>query len=359
MTREGRAPQHVELGADPAGADTVVKADVTSPNTPVRRWIARALEGLAYRYGLVGVWVVLIAVFSAMRPSTFLTASNFAVMFGSQASAIILALALVVTLSVAEFDLSVASTMGLCATLIAVLNGLHQWNVALSVLVGLASGLAVGALNGWLVVYVGIDGIIVTLGMATLLVGIAIWASSEQAIGGVSSGLTSAMNQHVLGISASFFYALAIAAVIWYVLRRTPLGRHMLFIGHNREVARLVGIHVARVRFGAYVVGGLVAAASGVVAVGVGGGFLADTSQSLLLPAFAAAFLGAAVVIPGRFNAWGTVIAILFLNTGITGIELVGLSGTSWISQVFYGGALVVAVTVSGVISRQRRAKAS
>lgn len=97
------------------------------------------------------------------------------------------------------------------------------------------------------------------------------------------------------------------------------------------------------------------AAMAGVVEVAISGGFLADTSQTLLLPAFAAAFLGAATIAPGRFNAWGTVISILFLNTGITGLELVGLSGISWISDVFYGSALVVAVTLSGLMSRRRK----
>src|SRR5262249_13595324 len=119
--------------------------------------------------------------------------------------------------------------------------------------------------------------------------------------------------------------------------------------GRSREVARLAGIRVNRLRFGSYLAGGLLAAMAGIMVVGFGGGIEADTTGTLLLPAFAAAFLGAAVIEPGRFNVWGTVIAIYFLITGITGLELMGYSG--WIEDAFYGGSLVVAVTVSRVLS--------
>lgn len=313
------------------------------------------LNVVGYKYGLALLWLLMIIVFSVLRPDTFMTRANFAVMFGSQSSSIVLALALVVALAVGEFDLSVASILGLSATLVAVLNGLDHWPIVLAIIVALISGMVAGVVNAVFVVILGIDGIVITLGMGTLLLGLAIWVSHEEAIGGVSTGLQSVMSHPLFGVGASFYYALAIAAIVWYILRRTALGRHMLFVGSTREVARLVGVSVNRIRFGSYVASGLLSAVAGIMAVGLSGGFLADTSQSLLLPAFAAAFLGAAVVVPGRFNAWGTVVAILFLITGITGIELLGLSGTAWISQVFYGGALVLAVTVSNLLGRGKR----
>lgn len=329
-------------------------AAVTAKARASRLSLAKVIEVVGYKYGLAGLWILMIVVFSVLRPASFMTRANFSVMFGSQASTIVLALALVVALAVGEFDLSVASTLGLSATLVAVLNGLDHWPIFPAVIIALLSGIVVGAINSLFVVKLGVDGIIVTLGMATFLLGVAIWVSHSEAVGGVSVGLQKVMSHPLLGVAASFYYAIVVAAVAWYVMRRTPLGRHMLFVGSNREVARLVGVSVNRIRFGAYMASGFLSALAGVIAVGLAGGFLADTSQNLLLPAFAAAFLGAAVVVPGRFNAWGTVIAILFLITGITGIELLGLAGTSWISQIFYGAALIVAVTVSRLLGRGR-----
>ena len=99
----------------------------------------------------------------------------------------------------------------------------------------------------------------------------------------------------------------------------------------------------------------MLAGMAGEVTLGISGGFQASTAGTVLLPAFAGAFLGTAVVQPGRFNAWGSWIAIYFLLTGITGLEILGLS--AWVSDVFYGAAVVVAVGVSTIVRRMVLAK--
>ena len=99
-------------------------------------------------------------------------------------------------------------------------------------------------------------------------------------------------------------------------------------------------------------VSGLVSAFAGVLYVGTLGSADPTSSLSFLLPAFAAAFLGATAIVPGRFNPWGTFVAVYFLVTGITGLQLLGLSG--WIEQVFYGVSLILAVTLSRLAGRRR-----
>jgi ribose transport system permease protein len=313
-------------------------------------WRLRAAD-LVYRYALVFGWLAMAAVFAILRPNTFLTGATVQIIFGSQSVLLVLTLALLVTLAVGEFDLSVASTMGLAATVIAVLNGEHGVPVVWTILVALTAGCIVGAVNGVLVVKVGVDAIVATLGMGTLLVGIALAISNSVTIGGISQGLQNATTNHFLGLPRSFWYGIVIAAIFWYVLEHTPLGRHLLFVGRNRDVSRLAGLHVERIRFGAFVACGFVSALAGVILAGTLGAFQASTAPDFLLPAFAAAFLGSTVVKPGRFNPWGSAIAIYFLITGITGLELLGLSG--WIEQVFYGAALMAAVTLSTLVRRR------
>lgn len=301
-----------------------------------------------HRYAVIGVWLVLIAIFGALSPNAFLTWPNFANIFGTQSVLLLLTMSLVVTLTLGEFDLSVASVSGLAATMVGVLTVFHHWSLGLALLAALAASAGAGVINGWLAVRHNVNPIVVTLGMSTLLLGMAEWLANLQTVGGVGGALNTVFNTRIIDLPLAFIYSLVVAVLLWYVMRHTPLGRHMLFVGQNRDVARLSGVRVDRLRFRGYVVGSLIAGLSGVMAVGIFGGFQSSTSGSTLLPAFAAAFLGTAVIDPGRFNALGSVIALCFLGTGINGLEIVGLSG--WIENAFYGAALIVAVSASTVV---------
>jgi ribose transport system permease protein len=116
------------------------------------------------------------------------------------------------------------------------------------------------------------------------------------------------------------------------------------------DVARLAGVRVNAIRAGALVATSAVAAIAAVVQAGILSSADPNVSASYLLPAFSAAFLGSTTIVPGRFNAWGTFVAVYFLVTGITGLELLGLSG--WIEQVFYGASLILAVALARIVAR-------
>ncbi len=131
----------------------------------------------------------------------------------------------------------------------------------------------------------------------------------------------------------------------------TALGMRMLFVGRGRDVARLSGIKAGRVRMGALVGSACLAGVAGTLYAGTTGSADPSSGTSFLLPAFAAVFLGATTVIPGRFNAWAAFIAVYFLATGITGLQLLGAE--SFVQQLFYGGALVIAVALSTLARRQ------
>lgn len=321
-----------------------------SPSRP-----SRPPRLIGYRYGVIVVWLVEIAIFGALAPESFLTWANAASMLSSQAALLILALAVVPTLAAGEIDLSAAGAMTISATLVAQLNAVVGVNVWVAVVIALAVSVLVGLVNGVLTVYVGVQSIIVTLGMATLLVGLSLWISGMLTIGGVSPELSRLMNTPILGISAAFFYALAIGIVLWYLYKHTAIGRHIVFLGQNREVARLSGVPVARLRMGVFVATSVLSGCAGIVVVGVAGGIQPSSLQTLLLPAFAAAFLSSAIFEPGRINPLGTVVALLFLATGITGLVLLGLD--AWIRDVFYGAAVIIAVTVSRIAYLRARRK--
>jgi ribose transport system permease protein len=307
------------------------------------------------RYAIVAVWGLMILFYSAIEPSEFATSGTFKTVFGSQAALVFLSMAFLCTVIVGEFvDLSVAAILGFCATLVPVLTVLHGMDVWLASVIAIAAGTAAGAINGALVVGLGVNIIVVTLGMSTLLLGIAGAISHLHAISGLSDGYSKIALTDVWGLPISFYYGIAIVLVFAYVLGFTPLGRHMRFVGSNREVSRLAGIRVNRIRFGAFVMAGFLCGVGGVVVTAGLGGFDPSSSVTYLLPTVSAVFLGTAVVQPGRFNPIGTLVGVYFLATGILGLQELGYAG--WISDVFYGAALIVAVSLSTIVRRESTA---
>jgi ribose transport system permease protein len=306
---------------------------------------------LISRTSLIGIWLLVAAGFAIFETDLFLQEGTFKTIFGSQYELVFLTVALVCTFTVGEFDLSVASAMGLAGCLVPLLNVQDGVPIVFAVILALAASSAVGAVNGFLVVKVGVDAIVATLGMGTLVLGITLWITNLNTINGLSHGFAEIAIRDVFGLPIAFFYGLAACLILAYILGFTPLGRRMAFVGSSREVARLAGINVNRLRFGAYVAGGFVAGLAGVLLAATLGGYNPNTSGTYLLPAFAAVFLGTAVIQPGRFNPLGGFIAVYFLQTGIVGLQLAGLTG--WVENVFYGGVLVLAVSATTLIRKR------
>ena len=325
----------------------------SDPTARVIQPTGRQLLDQAERFALPAVWLVVIIVFSVLRPSSFFTMGNFASMFGSQAVIAILTLGLIVPLTSGDYDLSVAGNLTLSAMLVALLNVNHHVPVYLAAAVALAVGALIGLINGAFIMIFGIESLIVTLGTGTFLQGIVLWISGQNTITGISSALVDPVIVHrFLGIPLEFYYGLILCGMIWYVFEYVPLGRRLLIVGRSRSVARLSGLRVQRIRWGALVVSGVISALAGVIYAGTSGGADPTSGTALLLPAFAAAFLGSTTIFPGRFNPIGAFVAVYFLVTGITGLEIMGVQ--SFVQYLFYGGALVIAVVLSQLARRRQ-----
>lgn len=304
---------------------------------------------------LPGLWIAIVVVFGLAEPSTFLTTRNFANIFGSQAVLLLLGLGLSVPLLTGDFDLSAADTLAFSGMVTAILNVNHHWPLVVAGLVGIAIGAVIGFVNAVIVVKLRKDSFIITLGTGTVVAGLTFWVSNSLTITGVSKGLTSwVFSNTFLGIPLEFWYGVAATLLLFYIVSLTPLGRRMLFVGQAREVARLTGVRTDRVRMGSLVVSGVVGALAGVLYLGTTGAADPSSGTTFLLPAFAAVFLGSTSIQPGRFNPLGTFIAVYFLSTGIAGLELLGAQ--SYIQQLFYGAALVLAVSVSAIGKRRASA---
>lgn len=325
--------------------------------TPARVRSRPRTADLAERYALLVAWAITCVIFGILRPDTFLTTSNFTTIFGSQAILVVMTLALLVPLTAGDYDLSVAATMGLSAMTLAILNVNHHWSIWTAIVAALVVGLVVGLVNGALVVLLDIDSLIATLGTSTFIAGVILWISNSQTISGISDQLINVVVvDRFLGIPLEFYYGITLGLVMLYVFEFMPVGRRLLFVGRGRNVARLSGIRVSRLRWGALATSGVISAFAGVLYAGTLGSADPTSALSFLLPAFAAAFLGATTIMPGRFNPIGSIAAVYFLVTGITGLQLLGVQ--TFVQQLFYGGALVLAVALSQ-FARRRDAQAA
>lgn len=304
------------------------------------------------RYGVLFAWVAVIIFFSILMPTTFATFSTASLIFGTQTVVLIATLGLMVSLAVGEFDLSVGSAVGFGGSLMVVLNGVVGWPAPVAIIVTLLASLAFGSLNAFLAVYVGVQSIIVTLGTGTLLAGLTLAVTGSKVVTGLSPEIVSFMTTPLLGIPLPFYFALLLTLVAWFILQHTPLGRRMIFVQENREVARLAGLKVNRIRAGGLITTAVMGGLAGIVLAGTNGAANPQAGSYYLLPAFAAAFLGSTSIIPGRFNAIGTFVAVYFLVTGITGLQYLGYAG--WPEQIFYGSSLVVAVSIGHIVGRRK-----
>jgi len=321
---------------------------------PPQRATRSALRRLVLsRYTIVIVFAAMVIAFGIDIPSTFLSIGNLSNILGSQAVLFILVMAVLLPTVVGDFvDLSLGSSLGLSAMTLAVLNVQHHWPVLLACLAGIGAAVIVCLVNVLFVVFFDNDPFIVTLGTMTIAQGAIYIVSGSNSVGIVSTNLSNwIFTYDFLSIPLVFYYGLAIFLVVWYVLSFTPTGQRALVIGQSREVARLSGVRVNRQRSWAYILGAGIAALAGIAYAGTNGTVDPTAGSALILPAFAAVFLGATAIKPGRINALGALIAVYFLATGTVGLELLGAQ--TYYQQIFYGAALVAAVTIPKV-NRER-----
>jgi ribose transport system permease protein len=303
------------------------------------------------KYGVVIAALLLIVVFSILLPSTFATLGNARTIVNSSAIVLVLALAATLPLRAGGFDLSIAGTMVVSAGLVAVMssNGV-PWPVVLVAV--LVIGAIVGAANSALIVGLGLDGFVVTLGTLTALEGIALAISGGEILTGVSDSVVTIATAKFLGIQAMTWYAWVLVGVMFYVYNCTPAGRYLLFVGGSPDASKLAGLPVTRIRTVALMSAGVLSGFAGFLLAGSFGAVDTSIAGQYLLQPYAAAFLGATTIAVGRFNALGTLVGLYLLVIGIAGLQLFG--ATEWATNVFNGGALIAAITFAKLASNRR-----
>ena len=326
------------------------------PAPPAPPWRERVTAALAFdRVGAVYVWLAIILVFTLWVPETFPNTGTAKQILNSNAITGLAALSITIPLAARVFDLSFAYIMSLTGVAVAHFIALDGIPLVPAVGLGLAIGLAIGVINAVVVVTMRIDSFIATLATGSLIQAFITMVTNDTPISDAKLGGSFAkIGQTTIGgLTLGVYYFAAVALAIWYLLEHTATGRRLYATGFNPDASRLGGVRVDRLRFLSLVASGGLAGFSGIVLASTLATGSPTGGTPYLLPAFAAAFLGATQLKRGRFNAGGTIIAVLLLGTGVTGLGLA--SAPQWAGDMFVGVVLIAALAVTGL---QRRAPA-
>jgi ribose transport system permease protein len=336
----------------PAPADARTPSSASASRAPAPAGgslLGRIGSTILNRYATLLLLALLIVVFALASPK-FLTAQNWQNLIITQSVVACLTLAAILPLVAGEFDLSLGYLVGVLAMLGAYLAK-HGGGTLEVVVAMLAAGLLVGLINGVLTVSFKISSFIATLGVGIVLSGVTLGLSNGQVLfSNIPTALTDLGKGQILGVGTPVWLALALAAVLLYVLEHTPFGRRLYAVGGSERVAFLAGVRTGRVKVAAFTGAGLLVAIGAIFALGQSGAANPGFGADLLLPAYAAAFLGVTTYRPGYYNVPGAIIAIILLAVGFNGLNLLG--APFWVQPIFNGAVLLVAVITARAESR-------
>jgi ribose transport system permease protein len=328
--------------------------DSVAPARP-RRSVGAAITVFMGKYGALVVLALLLIIFTTLSPKYFLTWGNVLQIFNQSALAAIISCGLTLVLATNQFDLSIGNTASLAGIAVAAML-IAGFPIPVAIILALLIGLAVGVLNSILVTRLGVNALVATLGVGSVAIGVNYFISggAAQPFGAYVPEFTEISVGTWMGIPKNVYYMVVVVAVLWVVLNRTVLGRNLQAVGGNAEASRLVGVPVRGVTTAAFIICALCAAATGILLAAVVGSGQATGGDGYTLQAFAAAFLGTAVMREGQFHILGTIVGVVTVATGFNGLAIIGVP--AFVQFLFQGLLLIAAVSFSTVARKLTRA---
>jgi AI-2 transport system permease protein len=268
----------------------------------------------------------------------------------------IVALPLTLVIISGGIDISLGSTIGLCAIALGVMlqAGLP---ISLAIIFTLAVGLLCGLFNAALIHYTGISPLVITLGTLYLFGGAALLlsgmagATGYEGIGGFPDAFTNFANLTLFGLPIPLVMFAVITLLFWLLTHRARFGRHIFLIGQNPRAARYAALPVNGSLYGVYGMVGLASAIAAIVLVSYFGSARSDLGRDLLMPALTAAVLGGANIYGGSGSIVGTALAALLVGYLQQGLQMAGVPNQ--VSSAL-SGALLIVVVIGRSVSLHR-----
>jgi ribose transport system permease protein len=323
-------------------SDVAISARRLSPG-------AKAALGIFARYGTIIGLLAMIVTFSILSPAAFPTLGNFTNVLNQASLAMIIAGGLTLAVVVGELDLSIGFAASLHGILITGLVVHDKLPIPIAVVIVIALGAAIGLVNGFIVTKVKVNSVIATLGVGTILTGLAFaYSAGVPIVAGVPEAfLQLSLGRWLFGIPNNIIAMIVVLGGLWVLVERTPLGQEIQAVGGNAVAARLAGVNVDRIKILGFVISGMCAALTGILLASRLGSGTASAADSYLLTAFAAVFLGSATLRDGEFHVLGTLVGALIIAFGFNGLNIFGAPTFS--QYVLQGAILIIAVGMASL----------
>lgn len=359
--------------------------------------------------------LVIIIVFEFFSDGVFLHPINLSNLILQEADVAVIALAAVLTLLLAEIDLSLAAVAYLCGAVTVVTSTNYHWPAVWALLAGLVAGVIIGVINGVLVAILRIPSFVVTLAgyifysgllaqiefpnttitlfdpaikgimsnyltfpwdilspipIIVIYAGLLLYERQRRMKAGLVAGPLWAIwlkvglliafvavalfvFEDALGVPYAMYIVFGVLIVFWLLLRFTTFGRHVYAVGGNSEAARRAGINVTMIRISVFALGSMLAGLGGILVTSRTTSAPTAVDPRLLLLAIAVAVIGGVSLFGGRGSVWGVVLGVLIIGCLENGLTLFS-SASSAFEQMLEGAVLIAAVILDAITRRRR-----
>jgi ribose transport system permease protein len=313
------------------------------------------LEKRKLNVGTIGTLALIILAMSIflaiMRPSSFLTYTNFNNLLRQTSVNGIIALGMTVVIITAGIDLSVGAIVALAGVMVAQFTVNNEMPVAPAIIIAICSCTFVGIVNGFLVFDAKIPPFIATMGIMTVLRGFVKFFTGGRMINGIPVSITNIAQINIIGLPLLFWVWFILIVLTLLFLTKTTMGRNIYAMGSSIEVARLSGINIRLHTYMAYAISGLFSGIAGVLLISRLGSGVPTAGVSYELDAIASSVIGGASLTGAEGNAFGTALGALIMQMLRNGGNLMGID--PFILEMIIGTLIVVSV----YIDQLRRSK--
>ncbi len=307
------------------------------------------------RYSTITILVIMIAVFGALRPTSFLTGSNLIKIMEQSSITILLGLGEFFAILLGGIDLSVSSTMALSGALTAQLMVNAGLPPLVAILIGvIIFGAAIGMVNGFLVTATGLPPFIITLGTQALLRSLGYIVTDARAVSGLPASFSKTMGGKLFDIiPVPILVALVTAAILTFFTAKLQAGRNLYALGGNSQSAWYAGITVKKHTILAFAISGVCAALAGMVNIARLAAAEPNAGTGYETYAIEAVIIGGASFFGGVGKIPKVIIGGLIIGVINNGLNMVGVS--SYYQQLAMGCLLILAVTLDRFFGASRK----